>query len=158
MYCTSERGSNRSSPTQGLCLRKFVVLGNTCVIWVKLVPSNERSILKPASLVDVSVQLRLTWFMETTRASRFRRALGEPRRRRGGIGLAAVSRIATRVIGPDAIPVSVLADRTASLYVVTFAPTAAIWVHAPGAPLLSGARSTRKPVSPLGSPVHERLI
>ena len=37
-------------------------------IWVKLTPSGERSIWKPSSFVELSIQLRLIWLVETVLA------------------------------------------------------------------------------------------
>src|ERR1041385_7563852 len=63
-------------PGQSPVLRRIVAFDNTCAICVKFVPSAERSILNPSSLVDASLQPRLIWKEDTTVATRLVGGLG----------------------------------------------------------------------------------
>jgi hypothetical protein len=52
------------------------MFGPTVAMLVKLVPSVERSILKPSSLVELSVQFRFIWLVEKVEATRLVGAAG----------------------------------------------------------------------------------
>src|SRR5262245_50753279 len=64
------------------------MFGPTVAISVKVVLSGERSILKPSSLVALSVQVRLIWLAETAVAVR---PVGAPGESRTGMSLAVRS-------------------------------------------------------------------